>query len=90
MSSGQSAAYKAALDISYNRPFDGAVSTDPGASYICTTEVSDDLVLEKNRYDLSYTSSSDIDPNGPLLLNHRIFMSSAHDGAGRDGTAART
>ena len=35
--------------------------------------------LEANGYDVSYTSGYDVDTNGSLLLNHKVFMSTGHD-----------
>ena len=35
--------------------------------------------LERNGYDVSYISDSDVDTHGALLLNHKIFISSGHD-----------
>ena len=35
--------------------------------------------LEQNGYDVSYTSDADLDRNGALLLNHKMFISSGHD-----------
>ncbi len=35
--------------------------------------------LEEQGYDVTYTSGSDVDANGSLLLNHKVFISSGHD-----------
>ncbi len=35
--------------------------------------------LEKNGYDVSYTTQGEVDRNGALLKNHQVFMSSGHD-----------
>ena len=35
--------------------------------------------LEENGYDVSYTSAADVDRDGSLLLNHKVFISSGHD-----------
>ncbi len=35
--------------------------------------------LEANGYDVNYTTSADVGSRGPLLLNHKVFMSSGHD-----------
>ena len=76
---GNPLAYKGAYAVSYNRPFDGSVTTDGGASYLFYAEYQMVRWLEENGYDVSYTSSSDVDRAGSLLLNHRVFMSSGHD-----------
>ncbi len=76
---GNPLGYKGAYAVSYNRPFDGAFTTDNGASYLWYAEYQMVRFMERNGYDLSYTSSADVDRAGSLLLNHKIFMSSGHD-----------
>src|SRR5450755_4063120 len=76
---GNPLAYKAAYAVSYNRPFDGALSTDSGKSYLYYAEYQMVRFLEENGYDVSYTTSADVDRAGSLLLNHKVFMSSGHD-----------
>src|SRR5450755_1605849 len=76
---GNPLAYKAAYAVSYNRPFDGSLTTDQGRSYLYYAEYQMVRFLEKNGFDVSYTSSSDVDARGSLLLNHKAFVSSAHD-----------
>ena len=75
---GHPGGYKGAYAVSYNRPFDGA-SIDGGASYLFYAEYQMIRFLEENGYDISYTSSGDVDRAGSLLLNHKLFMSSGHD-----------
>ena len=65
--------------MSYNRPFDGAFTTDNGASSLYYAEYQMIYWLEEQGYDVSYVGSSDVDRNGSLLMNHKIFMSSGHD-----------
>ena len=76
---GNPLAYKAAYAVSYNRPFDGALSTDQGASYLYYAEYQMVRWLEENGYDVSYVSDSDLDRTASVLLNHKLFMSSGHD-----------
>jgi Domain of unknown function (DUF4082)/Fibronectin type III domain/Bacterial Ig domain len=76
---GEPEGYKAAYSVSYNRPFDGSLTTDSGASYLYYAEYQMDYWLEENGYNVSYTSESQVDGNGALLKNHKIFMSSGHD-----------
>jgi hypothetical protein len=76
---GNPKAYKAAYAVSYNRPFDGALSTDSGASDPYYAEYQLIRFLEENGYNLSYTSDAEVDRNGPLLKNHKLFISSGHD-----------
>jgi len=76
---GNPKAYKAAYAVSYNRPFDGALSTDSGASYLYYAEYQMMRWLERNGYNVSYTSEAEVDNSGALLKNHKMFMSSGHD-----------
>ena len=76
---GNPLAYKAAYAVSYNRPWEGSFAVDGGASYLFYAEYQMVRFMEQNGYDVSYTSSSDVDQSGSLLLNHKIFISSGHD-----------
>lgn len=73
------AGYVGAYAVSYNRPFDGGFVTDGGSSYLWYAEYQLIRFLERNGYDVSYTSSSDVDRDGAALLHHKVFISSAHD-----------
>jgi hypothetical protein len=76
---GEPAAYKAAYKVSYNRPFHTA-EDDSGRSWLFTgPEYPMIRYLERNGYDVSYTSSADVGRNPALLKNHKVFMSSGHD-----------
>ena len=77
--SGNPAGYKAAYAVSYNRPFDGTLSTDNGFSDPFYAEYQLIRFLERNGYDLSYVSGHDVDSGGALLQNHKVFISSGHD-----------
>ena len=76
---GNPQAYKAAYAVSYNRPFDGTLATDNGQSDPLYAEYQLIRFVEANGYDVSYTSESNVDANGALLKNHKLFISSAHD-----------
>ena len=76
---GNPLAYKAAYAVSYNRPFDGALQTDGGASDMYYAEFQMIFWLEENGYDATYVSDSTLDQNPSLLLNHKLFISSGHD-----------
>ncbi len=76
--SGNPLAYKGAYAVSYNRPWDGDDVAD-GPSYLWYAEYQMVRFLEENGYDVSYTSDSDVDRSGSLLLNHKIFLTSGHD-----------
>ena len=76
---GEPAAYKAAYKVSYNRPFHTA-EDDGGRSWLFTgAEYPMIRYLERNGYDVSYTSSADVGRNPALLKNHKVFLSSGHD-----------
>src|SRR4051812_9446393 len=76
---GEPAAYKSAYKVSYNRPFHTA-EDDSGRSWLFTgPEYPMIRYLERNGYDVSYTSSADVGRNPALLQNHKVFMSSGHD-----------
>ena len=77
--SGNPLAYKAAYAVSYNRPFDGALSTDNGASYLWYAEYQMVRFLEENGYDVSYVADADLDRTASVLTNHKLFISSGHD-----------
>jgi Domain of unknown function (DUF4082)/Fibronectin type III domain/Bacterial Ig domain len=76
---GNPKAYKGAYAVSYNRPDSGAFVTDDGASYLWYAEYQMMRFLEKNGYNISYTTEGEVDRDGALLKNHKIFMSSGHD-----------
>lgn len=76
---GDPAGYKAAYKVSYNRPLH--VAEDDGGRSALFTGAEYPMIrfLEENGYNVSYTSSIDVNNNGSLLLNHKLFMSSGHD-----------
>jgi hypothetical protein len=76
---GEPEAYKGADSVSYNRPWEGSFEVDGGASYLWYAEYQMMYWLEENGYNVSYTSESEVDQNGALLKNHKVFMSSGHD-----------
>jgi hypothetical protein len=76
---GEPEGYKAAYSVSYNRPFDGTLPTDDGKSDPFYAEYQLIRFLEKNGYNVTYTSQSDIAENPALLLHHKVFISSGHD-----------
>src|SRR6185436_15295964 len=66
-----------AYKVSYNRP----LSTRGNAPQDAVFNAEYPMVrfLEANGYDVSYFTGVDTDRNGPLLLNHKIFLSVGHD-----------
>ena len=75
---GNPQGYQGAFAVSYNRPWDTAI-TDNGESWLFNAEFPMIEFLEEQGYDVTYTSGSDVDANGSLLLNHKVFISSGHD-----------
>ncbi len=75
---GDPYAYKAAYKVSYNRPLD-TETLNPRSSFFGGGEYPMLRFLEANGYDVSYTSSADVGSRAPLLLNHKVFVSSGHD-----------
>ncbi len=76
---GNPGGYKAAYAVSYNRPFDGTLSTDNGFSDPFYAEYQLIRFLERNGYDMSYVSGHDLEANPSLLQNHKVVISSGHD-----------
>lgn len=76
---GEPEGYKAAYAVSYNRPWEGSFEVDGGASYLWYAEYQMIYWLEKEGYNVSYTSESSIAEDGAQLLNHKLFISSGHD-----------
>ena len=76
---GNPLAYKAAYAVSYNRPWNGALNTDNGASYLWYAEYQMVRFLEENGYDVSYVADADLDRTASVLTNHKLFISSGHD-----------
>ena len=76
---GEPEGYKAAYSVSYNRPFDGTLPTDDGKSDPFYSEYQLIRFLEKQGYNMTYTSQSDIVEHPELLLHHKVFISSGHD-----------
>src|SRR4029077_8687847 len=71
-----------AFKVSYNRPFTTRVASFPGVStsgWVFESEYPMVRWLERNGYDVSYTTGVDTRRRGAELLEHRIFMSVAHD-----------
>ena len=76
---GNPSTYKAAYKVSYNRPL--TVANDDGGRSALFTGAEYTMIrfLEANGYDVSYISSVDTENRGPLLRNHKLFVSSGHD-----------
>ena len=79
---GSPQAYKAAFKVSYNRPFHSAAD-DQGRSWLMYAEYPMIRFMEANGYDVSYMSGLDVATRGPLLLNHKSYMSLGTMNTGR-------
>src|SRR5580693_1852502 len=72
-----SSLYNGAVRVSYDRPLIGR-EVSPDAS-LFGPEISLVRFLERNGYDVSYTSGVDTAMRGGLLLRHQVFVSADHD-----------
>ena len=75
---GNPQGYQGAFAVSYNRPLAHGARRQRRVR-LFNAEFPMIEFLEKNGYDVSYTSEADVDANGSLLLNHKVFISSGHD-----------
>ncbi|SMD25523.1 DUF4082 domain-containing protein [Lentzea albidocapillata] len=62
--------------VSYNRPYTGG---DGDENFIFNAEYPMLRFLERNGYDLSYTTDVDSARRGHLIKNHKVFMAVGHD-----------
>ncbi|MFC4069676.1 DUF4082 domain-containing protein [Actinoplanes subglobosus] len=67
-----------AYKLSYNRPFADRASVER-RDFLFGAEYPMIRFLERNGYDVSYTTDVDSDRRGELIKNHRIFLSVGHD-----------
>ncbi|QFZ18007.1 DUF4082 domain-containing protein [Saccharothrix syringae] len=65
-----------AYKVSYNRPYTGGDGDD---NFIFNAEYPMLRFLERNGYDLSYTTDVDSARRGHLIKNHKVFMAVGHD-----------
>lgn len=74
----QGAANGRAYKVSYNRPVvtRGLVN---GRDFYFSSEYAMVRFMERNGYDVSYSSGLDTDRRGQLLTNHKTFLSVGHD-----------
>ena len=72
-----------AVKVSYNRPFfpyNSLFNTDGRqADWYMNATYPMIRWLERNGYDITYTSCNDVARNGSRLLNHKVFISIGHD-----------
>jgi hypothetical protein len=66
-----------AFKVSYNRPLN--TGTFNGWTWIFSEEYPMVRWLEANGYDVSYSIGVDTDRSGPLITQHKVFMSVGHD-----------
>jgi hypothetical protein len=67
-----------ATKLSYNRPFATRGVVD-GRDYLFSNEYPMIRFLERNGYDVTYTTDVDADRRGSLIKNHKVFLSVGHD-----------
>jgi hypothetical protein len=71
-----------ATKVSYNRPFltrNGGGGGSAQDDWFMNAEYPMIRFLEKNGFDVSYTTDVDVSRSGSLLLNHKVFLSVGHD-----------
>ncbi|WP_161597210.1 N,N-dimethylformamidase beta subunit family domain-containing protein, partial [Dyadobacter flavalbus] len=71
-----------ASKVSYNRPFltrAGGGGGGPEEDWLFNSEYPMIRFLEKNGYDMTYTTNADSERRGGLIKNHKVFMSVGHD-----------
>jgi hypothetical protein len=72
-----------AVKVSYNRPlfpYNSLFNTDGrGADWYMNAEYPMIRWLERNGYDVTYTSANDVDNHGHRLFNHKILVFVGHD-----------
>ncbi len=71
-----------AYKVSYNRPFTTRCCAFPAGSpysWLFNAEYAMVRWLERNGYDVSYTTGVDTDRRGAELLEHQVFLSVGHD-----------
>ena len=71
---GNGRAYK----LSYNRPF-ATRRDNHGRDHLFSNEYPMIRFMERNGYDVSYTTGVDSDRRGQLIANHDVFVSVGHD-----------
>ncbi|WP_185972606.1 DUF4082 domain-containing protein, partial [Georgenia yuyongxinii] len=67
-----------AYKLSYNRPFNTRAHAS-GRDFYFASEYAMVRFLERNGYDVSYSTDVDTDRRGELLTNHQVFLSVGHD-----------
>jgi len=72
-----------ASKVSYNRPFFIATAINTydgrGADWYMNAEYPMIRFLERNGYDVSYTTCEDVSANPSHLLSHKVYISVGHD-----------
>ena len=78
---GNPGGYKGAFAVSYNRPFSipTTISFGQNEKELFWAEYPMIRFLERNGYNIDYTSENSIAQSPGQLLGHKVFMSSGHD-----------
>ena len=69
--------YNGAVKVSYNRPF--TTRADMPFSWFRVAEYPMIRFLERNGYDVSYTTGVDIERGSQSIVNHKVFLTAGHD-----------
>ncbi|MEV6343184.1 DUF4082 domain-containing protein [Actinoplanes sp. NPDC051851] len=67
-----------AQKLSYNRPY-ATRGDNNGRDFLFSNEYPAIRFMERNGYDVTYTSDVDTDRHGDLVKNHNVFLSVGHD-----------
>jgi hypothetical protein len=75
------ASYTGASKVSYNRPWQSGADDNGGRSWFMYAEYPMIRFLEKNGYDVSYTSGVDVSQPGYVsaIEQHKVFLTAGHD-----------
>eukprot|EP01116_Phalansterium_solitarium_P023454 TRINITY_DN8216_c0_g1_i4.p1 TRINITY_DN8216_c0_g1~~TRINITY_DN8216_c0_g1_i4.p1 ORF type:complete len:1174 (+),score=250.36 TRINITY_DN8216_c0_g1_i4:452-3973(+) len=71
--------YGRSVHVSYNRPCRSRWSETSGHNFYFSAEYPMVRFVERNGFDVSYTTNVDTHRRGQLILNHKLFISIGHD-----------
>jgi hypothetical protein len=68
-----------AVKVSYDRPYANAQTYWPDPNWFGSNDVASAAFLERNGYDVTYNTSTDLHRSASLVANHKSFVSPTHD-----------
>lgn len=68
-----------AVKVSYDRPFANAQTSWPDPNWYGSNDIAAVSFLERNGYDVTYNTSTDLHRAASLVANHKAFVSGSHD-----------